>query len=147
MVGLAATSLILGGCTSGGGKHGTGSDAAAAAPPTASIQVIPGESETINPVKPVVVKATHGKLTLVTMANPKKGTKVKGKLSGDGLTWTSAEPLAYNTAYQLTADVKGEQGHRDAEKKTTVTTLKPANLTYPSLIPPPSITDVGVGQP
>ena len=147
VVGLATTSLILGGCTSGGGKQGSISDEAAAEPPAASIQVTPGESETINPVKPVLVRATHGTLTTVTMTNPKKGTKVKGKLSSDGLTWTSAEPLAYNTAYQLTVDAKGEQGGRDTEKKTTVTTLKPVNLAYPSLIPPPSISDVGVGQP
>lgn len=147
VAGVLAGTLALGGCTSSGTPHASGAGAPTTKPkPVASIAVTPSASEQLNPLKPVSVHVSNGTLTSVSMVNPVKGTKVKGELSPDKKSWSSAEPLAYKTAYQLTADATGTDG-KAVEKKSTVNTLKPANLTYPSLIPPPSISDVGVGQP
>src|SRR5262245_19587582 len=51
---------------------------------------------------PVTVTAEDGVLGPVTMVN-EDGEPIAGKLSPDGLTWTTAEPLGYNKRYTLNA--------------------------------------------
>ena len=51
---------------------------------------------------PVTVSAEDGVLGAVTMVN-EEGTPVDGKLSPDGLTWSTTEPLGYNKHYTLNA--------------------------------------------
>jgi lipoprotein-anchoring transpeptidase ErfK/SrfK len=121
------------------------SGGASAAPPAVKIDVTPA-GDNVSPVNPVVVKATGGTLDAVTVTNSAKGTKVKGSFSADKTSWTSSEPLAYNASYAIVADGVTGDGKK-AEQNVTVKTLAPKATAFPSFIPPPSVTDVGVGQP
>jgi lipoprotein-anchoring transpeptidase ErfK/SrfK len=102
--------------------------------------------DTISPGTPITVKAANGTIDSVTVTNSAKGTKVKGSLSDDKMTWTSAEPLAYGAAYDIVADATASDGKK-TEQKSTVKTLAPKSTAFPSFIPAPSIKEVGVGQP
>ncbi|MGI8696744.1 MAG: Ig-like domain-containing protein [Mycobacteriales bacterium] len=116
-------------------------------PTPVSVGVRPASGGTgFDPTKPVVVRATHGRLATVTVTNP-AGTLVTGKMSSDRSTWTSDEDLGYAKTYRVTATATGAAGARPVRKTASFTTVEPRTLTYPDIFPPPSITDVGVGQP
>ena len=150
LAGLVAGAAMLAGCTSstGGDASGPGGPGGSGGGdrPAASVQVTPAGDSPVSPTTPIVVKSSGGTLDVVTVTNPAKGTTVKGSYAADKTTWTSGEPLAYATAYQIVADAIGGDGKK-AEQKATVTTLSPKAQVYPSFIPAPSVTDVGVGQP
>ncbi|MCV7176961.1 L,D-transpeptidase [Mycolicibacterium sphagni] len=93
--------------------------------------------------RPVTVSATSGVLGSVTMVN-EAGSKVDGKLSPDGVTWSTSEPLGYNKSYTLTAQSLGLGGV--TAEKITFETQSPENLTMPYLLPGDGAV-VGVGQP
>ncbi|OLR92661.1 L,D-transpeptidase [Actinokineospora bangkokensis] len=148
-----AGALLLAGCSSddgggapaaAGGQQANPSASAAAA--AAEVAVTPGDGEQANPTTPIVVTAKEGTLDSVTVTNAKKGSAVKGELSADKKTWTSAEVLGYAASYQVKATAVNTDGQR-VDRTATVTTLSPKAQAYPSFIPAPSITDVGVGQP
>ena len=145
MVGLAACAALLAGCTSttGGDPNATGESAGKA---TVEVRVTPDEASAVTPITPIVVTATGGTLDAVTVTNPTKATLVSGAYTDDKTSWTSNEPLAYATAYQVVADAVDHDGKK-VERKATVHTLAPKAKAYPSFIPPPSVADVGVGQP
>ncbi|BBX15700.1 hypothetical protein CRI77_12890 [Mycolicibacterium duvalii] len=92
---------------------------------------------------PVTVSAEFGVLGAVTMVN-ESGKAVEGKLSKDGLTWSTAEPLGYNKSYTLTAESLGLGGVTTREM--TFETHSPENLTMPYVSPTQGEV-VGVGQP
>jgi lipoprotein-anchoring transpeptidase ErfK/SrfK len=123
----------------------------APAPPTTTAPVRPVVSispgtEGVNPSTPIVVHVAQGTATKVTVTNKASGAAVAGKLAPDGRTWTSTEPLAYAAGYAVGVDVAGPDGvagHQDL----AVSTVAPAAQAFPSFIPPPSQTTVGVGQP
>ncbi len=92
---------------------------------------------------PVTVSAEDGVLGSVTMVN-ENGKSVEGKLSEDGLTWETAEPLGYNKRYTLTAQALGLGGV--ASRQMTFETHSPENLTMPYVLPNEGEV-VGVGQP
>lgn len=97
----------------------------------------------VQPGAPITVAAREGSITDVRI--PKAdGSPVKGTLSEDGTTWTSAEPLGYNRTYTLQADAVGIGGK--STKRVSFTTQAPNNLTQAYLTPSPNET-VGVGQP
>ena len=54
-------------------------------------------------------------------------TPVEGKLSPDGLTWSTTEPLGYNKQYTMTAEALGLGGVRS--QQMTFKTHSPENLT------------------
>ena len=93
--------------------------------------------------RPVTVSATSGVLGSVTMVNA-AGNPVQGKLSPDGVTWSTSEPLGYNKSYTLTAQSLGLGGV--TAEKLTFETQSPENLTMPYLLPGDGEV-VGVGQP
>ncbi|BBY61639.1 L,D-transpeptidase [Mycolicibacterium sarraceniae] len=93
--------------------------------------------------RPVTVTATSGVLGSVTMVNA-AGNQVEGKLSPDGVTWATSEPLSYNKSYTLTAQSLGLGGV--TAEKITFETQSPENLTMPYLLPGDGEV-VGVGQP
>ncbi|SBS73433.1 putative L,D-transpeptidase LppS [uncultured Mycobacterium sp.] len=93
--------------------------------------------------RPVTVSATSGVLGSVTMVN-EAGNQVEGKLSPDGVTWATSEPLGYNKSYTLTAQSLGLGGV--TAEKISFETQSPENLTMPYLLPGDGET-VGVGQP
>lgn len=159
VVGVAVSALMLAACSSspsGGGSTnapgGSGAQSAAASTssaPAVRMAVTPADATPINPTTPIVVKATGGKLTSVTVANAATGAKVTGDLSADGLTWTSNEPLGYRGTYSVDA-VGADPAGRTNEQKSTVTTISPAKVAFPNMVPGPSSvagTGVGVGQP
>ncbi|MEE4022620.1 Ig-like domain-containing protein [Gordonia sp. PKS22-38] len=97
----------------------------------------------VQPGAPIKVAATEGSITGVRI-DKSDGKPVKGVLSEDGTTWTSAEPLGYNRTYTLQADAVGIGGR--TTKRVSFTTQAPNNLTLAYLTPSPGET-VGVGQP
>ncbi|HEY9389822.1 MAG TPA: Ig-like domain-containing protein [Mycobacteriales bacterium] len=119
--------------------------ATTAAKEAAAVSIAPAGGPPISPSTPIVVSVAHGTLNEVTVLSP-KGKKVAGALSADRSRWTTSEPLGYGSTYQVTADAVGEDG-QTAHQVGAVHTLSPQAQAYPSLIPPPSIKEVGVGQP
>lgn len=113
--------------------------------PAATVSIKPAASASISPTTPIVVSAAHGTLSTVTVLSP-HGKHVSGSLSADKATWTTSEPLGYDSTYQVSADAIGENG-KTVHQGGQVHTLAPTAQAYPSLIPPPSVKDVGVGQP
>jgi hypothetical protein len=110
------------------------------------VEITPSDPAAVSPTDPIVAKVTGGTLDSVTVTNSAKGTKVKGSFSADKTSWTTSEPLAYAAAYEVVADAVGTDGKK-VEQKITVNTLAPKAQAFPSFIPAPSVTDVGVGQP
>ncbi|KMO74655.1 hypothetical protein BST22_13015 [Mycolicibacterium chubuense] len=92
---------------------------------------------------PVTVSAEFGVLGAVSMVN-EDGESVQGRLSKDGLTWETAEPLGYNKRYTLTAESLGLGGV--ASRQMSFETHSPENLTMPYVLPAEGEV-VGVGQP
>lgn len=92
---------------------------------------------------PVTVSAGDGVLGAVTMVN-EEGNPVAGRLSPDGLTWSTAEPLGYNKQYTITAEARGLGGV--TSRQMTFETHSPENLTMPYVLPNDGEV-VGVGQP
>jgi len=94
--------------------------------------------------QPVTVTAQGGVLGAVTMVNDSSGTQVTGRLSPDGVTWSTTEPLGYNKTYTISAQSLGLGGM--TTESMTFKTHSPANLTMPYLLPADGEV-VGVGQP
>lgn len=92
---------------------------------------------------PVTVTAENGVLGGVSMTD-EYGDPVAGKLSPDGLTWSTADPLGYNEQYTLNAQSLGLGGV--TQRQLTFETHSPANLTMPYVLPNKGEV-VGVGQP
>jgi lipoprotein-anchoring transpeptidase ErfK/SrfK len=161
-IGLAAAAIVLAACSStpssigtntndvfgspASGQAGSGGAATTTANP-ASVSITPASGTQINPATPIVVKASNGTLTSVTVTNTAKGTHVTGELSADKATWTSNEDLGYGASYAVAA-VGANSAGKSVTQNSTVTTLKPAKVVYPNMIPAPaSVTSIGVGQP
>lgn len=113
--------------------------------PAAAVAIAPAGSSPISPTTPIVVSVAHGTLGAVTVLSP-HGKDVAGTMSEDKKSWTTSEPLGYNSTYQVSADAVGENG-KPVHQTGAVHTLAPKAQVYPSLIPPPSVKNVGVGQP
>ena len=92
---------------------------------------------------PVTVSAEDGVLGAVTMVN-EEGELVSGRLSPDGITWSTTEPLGYNKRYTLNAQSLGLGGVTTREM--TFETHSPENLTMPYVLPNDGEV-VGIGQP
>ncbi len=92
---------------------------------------------------PVTISAEDGVLGAVTMVN-EEGTPIEGRLSPDGLTWSTNEPLGYNKRYTLSAQSLGLGGV--TSQQMTFQTHSPENLTMPYVLPNDGEV-VGVGQP
>lgn len=113
--------------------------------PGPAIQITPADAEGINPTTPIVVH-TGGTLGAVGVVNTATGAFVPGTLSKDDTTWTSTEPLGYGSSYRVAVTAVSQHG-TTASQTRTVTTLSPTAQSFTSLIPSPSQSEVGVGQP
>ncbi|CNX32515.1 L,D-transpeptidase [Mycobacterium tuberculosis] len=89
------------------------------------------------------VTAADGVLAAVTMVND-NGRPVAGRLSPDGLRWSTTEQLGYNRRYTLNATALGLGGA--ATRQLTFQTSSPAHLTMPYVMPGDGEV-VGVGEP
>ena len=93
--------------------------------------------------QPVTVRASSGVLGSVSMVTD-AGTEVAGRLSSDGVTWSTTDPLDYNKRYTISAKSLGLGGV--TTEKVAFQTQSPENLTMPYLLPGDGEV-VGVGQP
>jgi len=93
--------------------------------------------------QPVTVAAGNGVLGAVSLVNA-DGKPVEGKLSPDGLSWSTTESLGYNKRYTLTAEALGLSGI--TRQQMTFQTHSPENLTMAYVLPNDGEV-VGVGQP
>lgn len=93
--------------------------------------------------QPVTVRASSGVLGSVSMVTD-AGTEVAGRLSPDGVTWSTTGPLDYNKRYTISAKSLGLGGV--TTEKVAFQTQSPENLTMPYLLPGDGEV-VGVGQP
>ncbi|MEO6503741.1 MAG: Ig-like domain-containing protein [Jatrophihabitantaceae bacterium] len=98
--------------------------------PPAVLSFNPGKDAVdVNPVTPIKVAVSGGSLDQVKLANL-EGTQVKGALSPDKRSWSSAEALGYNRLYTLEATATNPAGQQTSTT-STLSTLKPANMTMP----------------
>ena len=158
VIALATAALMLAGCTSTSsgspsGQSGSGnSNSGPTTPqvPDASFSFTPAASTSnVNPTAPIVVKATTGTLTSVTVTNTTKGTHVTGDLSADKLTWTSNIHMGYGSTYSIAAVGRNSAG-KQTTQNATISTLAPAGTAYANVVPAPGVvagTGIGVGQP
>lgn len=99
----------------------------------------------VSVLEPVVVTVANGILTTVVMTNS-DDKKVAGGLSGDGTSWSSAEPLGYGRSYSISSAATDSTG-LSTSSASSFTTVAPAGMIFPSFEPPPDRGQVGVGQP
>jgi lipoprotein-anchoring transpeptidase ErfK/SrfK len=157
---MLAAVLVLGACSqkkapTAAGPTSSGSTASASsssAPPTppAVLSFQPGNDATgVSPLAPVKVTVAGGSLSRVSLTNI-EGKQVKGALSADKRSWSSAEELGYNRLYTLAATAANPAG-QVTSTTSTFSTLKPGNMTMPYIqtaaggAVPPGVT-FGVGQ-
>ena len=124
--------------SSTGAAAGTSTGAAATGPaPSTSAQVAPAVLTIsaakgaigVSPVTPVKVAVAGGALSSVSLTNA-AGTVVKGALTADKTTWSSAEPLGYGKTYSIKAVATNPRGQQTSES-SSFTTLTPSNQTMP----------------
>jgi lipoprotein-anchoring transpeptidase ErfK/SrfK len=154
LTGLVVAVLALSACSSSDSGSPT-SDAAHGGTPTSQAPAVQlaiqpaADSTNVNPTTPIVVKATGGTLTDVTVTNTTKNTKVQGTLSADKTTWTSKDVLGYGAKYSVQAHGVDAAG-KTTDQTANISTVNPSKQANANLIPAPSAvasTGVGVGQP
>lgn len=95
----AGLALFVAACS---GSSEPGSDSTD--PPAATISVEPAAGATeIDPLSPVRVTTSDGKLTSVTMTN-EQGRAVEGVFTPDQTAWKPSEPLGYGRTYTVVAE-------------------------------------------
>lgn len=99
----------------------------------------------VNPAVAPSVKAVNGLVKDVVLAPTSGGEPVKGTVSADGSTWTTMDPLLFNTAYSYSFTIVDEAG-RETKKTQTFHTVESANEADAAVYPENGST-VGAGQP
>jgi lipoprotein-anchoring transpeptidase ErfK/SrfK len=127
----------------GNSASSSSSSSSSATATPAELTISPAKGATgVAPSEPVVVTATSGTLSEVTVTDA-KGREVAGALGSDG-TWTSSALLAPGAAYTIRATAAGEDG-TPSTTTSTFQTLKPkVTATYGILN---NGETVGVGMP
>lgn len=99
----------------------------------------------VNPAVGPSVKAIHGTLKGVELVPAKGGTAIKGTISADGSTWSTLEPLQFNTEYSYGFTVVDGAGRetRKTQAFTTVSTPHEAD----AIVFPQDGSAMGSGQP
>jgi lipoprotein-anchoring transpeptidase ErfK/SrfK len=114
----------------------------------AGLTIVPTTGATsVAPDAPIVVTARTGSLSDVGVTSS-DGGPIEGKFSLGADQWHSISPLAYGTAYQVTATVATVVAERRVQAESTATfqTLTPS-ATVTASVWPTSGLHVGVGQP
>lgn len=149
---VAAVLVGLSGCTATPESQAPADQATAVTTTTStpppepfSLKLTPADkADEVEPGAPVTVAATGGVLTEVSVTN-EAGKAVEGKLSDDGRSWTSAEPLGFGKQYTTKATGKDAEG-KATTSTATFTTARPARTSALSMNPLDG-QKVGVGQP
>jgi lipoprotein-anchoring transpeptidase ErfK/SrfK len=92
---------------------------------------------------PVTVTVDDGVLASVELVN-ENGKSVDGRLTHDGVRWSTTEPLGYNRSYTLTVKARALGGL--ATRQIAFQTASPQNLAMPYAMPHDGEV-VGVGEP
>jgi lipoprotein-anchoring transpeptidase ErfK/SrfK len=87
-----------------------------------------------------------GSLRTVEVLDSKTGKPLPGTLAQGGTSWQSTGQLTYGDTYKVSASAMGTD-NKVVQQTGSVSTIKPAQQAYPSFIPAPSQSNVGVGQP
>lgn len=95
-------------------------------PAALSIVPTPGTDQ-INPAGPVMVTATSGTITDVTMVND-SGKVIPGVLTPDGTVWKPTTQLGYGRTYSMTVLARGAQG-MPSRQTSSFTTVSPSDQT------------------
>jgi lipoprotein-anchoring transpeptidase ErfK/SrfK len=99
---------------------------AAPEPSVLSVMPLPG-SDDVSPAGPVLVTATTGAITDVTMRNA-AGKTIPGVLTPDNKAWKPTESLGYGRTYTMTIAARGPGG-MPSRQTSSFTTLTPSNQT------------------
>ncbi|WP_158716203.1 Ig-like domain-containing protein [Blastococcus sp. Marseille-P5729] len=139
-------------CTTGSEDEGSAGEQTSAAPKktkepeaTAVTLTPPDGSTGVNPLTPLVVNASKGIITSISVTN-NDGNEVQGTLSPDGLTWTSGELLGYARTYTVNAETVSVQGVEE-QYTGSIQTVVPNNQTKVTTIPGKPGNTYGVGMP
>ena len=142
---LCSSALLLGACTVEQGSATDVGDKSSAAKASEAPKVnapkasVKDGATGVSPRDTVEVKSQDKGLKKVSMTN-EDGNEVKGKLSDDKMSWSTAEELGFNRNYTITAEDK------NGKKSTTkFSTIEANNLAENSLSPLDGST-VGVAQ-
>ena len=135
MLCLGLVAAACSGPTSSGSFHG----------PSLAITITPEGGADTNPRTPITVKVTGGTLNTVTITSP-SGHPISGKFDAGRTSWSSTDVLGYGKTYQVSASASGGN-NKSLTKQASIQTVTPKSQIYPSVIPNPSSTDIGVGQP
>ncbi|GAA3521621.1 Ig-like domain-containing protein [Actinocatenispora rupis] len=151
MLATGVTAMLLAGCNGGSdkaaGKSGSGSDGGGGGKPVpaATLSITPATgTKKVSPGDHVVVTAAHGTLSSVALTNA-AGKEVKGTLSSDKTTWTSAEKLGYGKTYKVAATAANPDGKK-VNAASSFSTVTPGNYTLPYIQNANGKT-YGVGEP
>ena len=95
----------------------------------AALAVMPlPASDKVNPASPVLVTASSGTITDVTMTND-SGKVIPGVLTPDGTAWKPTSQLGYGRTYTMTVLARGIDG-MPTRQASSFTTVSPSNQTY-----------------
>lgn len=116
--------------SSGGGSPSPSKSTTPSAPP-AVISITPSSSAAAawNPIEPVTVSVTAGRIDSVLLTNP-EGAAVSGQVAPDGANWATTEPLGYGKVYSLLVKASNLDG-RSYAQSSSFTTVQPGNVTLP----------------
>ncbi|MBF6172922.1 L,D-transpeptidase [Nocardia blacklockiae] len=140
MAQLAGAALVAG-CSSGGGDNAGPKESK----PVAKVTFEPGAGSTdVNPVAPVSVSVSAGRIDQVALTNA-AGKPVAGTLAPDGSSFKITEPLGYDAAYTWSGTAVGTDG-KPVPIEGKFTTLAPAQ-TVPATINIGDGQEVGIAAP
>ncbi|MDZ4266765.1 MAG: Ig-like domain-containing protein, partial [Mycobacterium sp.] len=120
-------------CPQGCEAAGRAPGGVVAPPPTPAAMTVtpPTGAEGVDPLGPVLVTATSGRLTDVAMVN-EQGNRIHGIMTPDNAVWKPGVPLGYGRTYTMTATALGTDG-KIARTVSTFSTLTPRHQTNVSL--------------
>lgn len=163
IAGALAGSLILAGCTTSSssnngagspGTSGSGGGTTSAQPTTPPVSMSTNVSSAANLVEVdtrVVVKATDGTLTAVTLAYPDKKTKqpvnVPGTLSPDKHSWTAGDLLEPGVTYTVTMTGANVEGTANTQTSTFATRALTSKEQILPAVSPGNGETVGTAMP
>src|ERR1700712_1232325 len=102
--------------------------------PVAKISSIPAfGAKNIAPAAPVKITVSQGKITELTMTNP-KGKVVKGAIASDGASWSLGEVLGYGKTYKVAGSATGTDG-KLVPIAGTYTTVTPKTKVHTTISP------------
>jgi lipoprotein-anchoring transpeptidase ErfK/SrfK len=142
VVAVLALLAVLGGCSA---VPGSLFGAATPPPPFSLAASVPPGAVDVAPAEPLVVSATAGRLTSVTVT-PAGAPALTGTMDPTGTRWTSAA-LAYGTRYRVQAVGVDERGGPGAPLDQTFRTVAPEQTLEVASIRPTDGQTVGVAMP